>query len=171
MKLIVILVVVAVLLLGGGGAIYFFRDAVFGGGESAETAAKLPISKTPDALFVNIETLNVTVIRNRRVDKHILLQVTLEVANEEARVLVSKTLPRIKDAFIREMYDYYAILPPNQRGINVEVIKKRLKRAADRVMGDDSIKNVLIQGAVERESGQPAENKEDKKKKNGSGGK
>ena len=154
MKLIVILIVVAVLLLGGGGAVYFFRDALFGGesGE-AQTAAKLPITKNSGILFVDLETLNVAVIQNGRIEKHVVLQVTLEVVNEESRALVAKTLPRIKDAFIKDMYDYYAVLPSSQQGVNVEAIKKRLKRTVDAVMRDGSVKNVLIQGAVERETG------------------
>ena len=154
MKLIVILVVVAVLLLGGGGAVYFFRDALFGGAAGeAHTAAKLPINATPDARFVDLETLNIAVIHNGRIEKHVVLQVSLEVGTEEERALVAKTLPRIKDAFIKDMYDYYAILPPTQRGVNVEAIKRRLKRTVDGVMRDGSVKDVLIQGAVERETG------------------
>ena len=150
MKLIVILVVVAILLLGGGGAAYFFRDALFGGG--ASSAAKLPIKTDPEAQFVDLETINIAVIRNRRVEKHVVIQVSLEVANNEARVEVSKALPRIKDAFIKDMYDYYAIAPAGQQGVNVEAIKKRLKRTVDTVMRDGSVKDVLIQGAIERET-------------------
>lgn len=153
MKLIVILVIVAVLLLGGGGAVYFFNDALFGsaGGE-AQTAAKLPIKAAPAVEFVDLETLNIAVIHNRRIEKHVVLQVSLEVVSDKARVTVSKALPRIKDAFIKDMYDYYAILPPGQRGVNVEAIKKRLKRTVDGVMRDGSVKDVLIQGAIERET-------------------
>jgi hypothetical protein len=112
MKLIVIVVVVVVLLAGGGGAAYFFHDALFGAaGEQA--AAKLPIEKTPDALFVDLETLNIAVIHKRRIEKHVVLQVALEVVNEAARVRVSKSLPRIKDAFIKDMYDFYAYQNPD----------------------------------------------------------
>lgn len=151
MKLIVIVVVVVVLLAGGGGAAYFFHDALFGA-EGEQAAAKLPISKTPDALFVDLETLNIAVIHNRRIEKHIVLQVALEVVNEEARVLVSKSLPRIKDAFIKDMYDFYAYQKPDAAGVNVEAIKRRLKRTVDGVMKDGSVKNVLIQGAIERDT-------------------
>jgi flagellar basal body-associated protein FliL len=153
MKLIVILVIVAVLLLGGGGAVYFFKDTLFGGADGeAQTAAKLPINAETAVDFVDLETLNIAVIHNRRIEKHVVLQVSLEVVSDEARVTVSKSLPRIKDAFIKDLYDYYAIMPPGQQGVNVEAIKKRLKRTVDGVMRDDRVKAVLIQGAVERET-------------------
>jgi flagellar FliL protein len=153
MKLIVIIVVVVVLLGGGGGAAYFFRDALFGAGGD-EAAAKLPIETANDALFVDLETLNIAVIHNRRIEKHVVLQVALEVADEEARVIVSKSLPRIKDAFINDMYEFYAYQQPGQSGVNVEVIKRRLKHTVDEVMKDGSVKNVLIQGAIERSTKQ-----------------
>jgi len=153
MKLIVSLVVVAVLLLGGGGAAYFFRDALFGdeaGG--AQSAAKLPINTKTEAQFVDLETINIAVIQNRRVEKHVVLQVSLEIASEEVRSTVTKALPRIKDAFIKDMYDYYAIVSPSRQGVNVEAIKKRLKRTVGTIMRDGSVKDVLIQGAIERET-------------------
>jgi flagellar basal body-associated protein FliL len=149
MKLIVILVVVVVLLAGGGGGVYFFRDALFGG-ESAPK--KADIAKTADILFVDLESLTVAVIRNSRVEKHVVLQVSLEVPDEATRANVSKALPRLKDAFIKDLYDYYAVRTPGSDGINVEGIKKRLKRTSDLIMGEGVIRAVLIQGAVERET-------------------
>ena len=153
MKLVVIVVVLLVLVAGGGGAVYFFKESLFGAEGAADVAAKAPIQTVPDALFVDLETLNIAVIHNRRVEKHVLLQVTLEVGNEETRTKVAKALPRIKDAFIRDLYDYYAVQTPGRRGINVEAIKRRLKRTADEVVGGDAVTKVLIQGAVERETG------------------
>jgi flagellar basal body-associated protein FliL len=149
MKLIIIFVVVVVLLAGGGGGVYFFRDALFGG-ESAPK--KADIAKTADILFVDLESLTVAVIRNSRVEKHVVLQVSLEVPDEATRANVSKALPRLKDAFIKDLYDYYAVRTPGSDGINVEGIKKRLKRTSDLIMGDGVIRAVLIQGAVERET-------------------
>ena len=153
MKLIIILVIVAVLLLGGGGAAYFFRDALFGA-ETSETqaAAKLPIKKATNAQFVDLETINIAIIRNRRVVKHVILQVSLEIANEEVRAAVTNALPRIKDAFIKDMYDYYAIAPVKDNGVNVEAIKKRLKRTVATVVRNGSVTDVLIQGAIERDT-------------------
>jgi flagellar basal body-associated protein FliL len=149
MKLIIIGVIVVVLLAGGGGAAYFFRADLFG-----DTAAqKAPIAKTADALFVDLESITIAVIRNRRIEKHVVLQLSLEVPDEESRSAVSHALPRVKDAFIKDLYDYYAVQPPGREGINVEAIKKRLKRTADEVMGPGKVRAVLIQGAVERAAG------------------
>ena len=147
MKLIVIVVIVLVLLAGGGGAAYYFRADLFG-----DSASRPPITKTTDTLFVDLESMTIAVIRNRRIAKHVVLQVTLEVPDEETRASVSHALPRIKDAFIKDLYDYYAVQQQGRDGINVEAIKKRLKRTADEVMGPGKVNAVLIQGAVERQA-------------------
>lgn len=149
MKLAVILVIVVVLLVGGGGAVYFFRADLLGGEGEAE---RPPIAKTADALFVDLESVTIAVIRNRRIEKHVVLQISLEVPDEEARVAVSHALPRVKDAFIKDLYDYYAVRPAARDGINVEAIKKRLKRTVEYVMGPGRVREVLIRGAIERES-------------------
>lgn len=149
MKLAVILVIVVVLLAGGGGAVYFFRADVFGDDGAAE---RPPIAKTANALFVDLESVTIAVIRNRRIEKHVVLQISLEVPDEESRAAVSHALPRVKDAFIKDLYDYYAVQPAGREAINVEAIKKRLKRTADHVLGKGRIQAVLIQGAIERES-------------------
>jgi flagellar basal body-associated protein FliL len=148
MKLIIIAVIVVVLLAGGGGAAYVFRADLFGDG----SVDRPPIATSADTLFVDLESVTIAVIRNRRIEKHVVLQVTLEVPDEEARGAVSRALPRVKDAFIKDLYDYYAVQPPGREGINVEAIKKRLKRTADGVMGAGKVRAVLIQGAVERAS-------------------
>jgi len=150
MKLIIIIGVVAVLLLGGGGAAYFFRAELFGGKHAAE---KAPIAKSANAIFVDLESVAVAIIRNQRVEKQVVLQVSLEVPDDAARLAVSQALPRIKDAFIRDLYDYFALQEPGREGVNVEAVKKRLKRTADQVMGEGKIRAVLIQGAVERDTG------------------
>ncbi len=150
MKLIIIIGVVLILLLGGGGAAYFFRAELFGGKHEPE---KAPIAKSANTLFVDLESLAISVIRNGRIGKQVILQVSLEVPDEATRLKVTHALPVIKDAFIRDLYDYFAIQPPGSAGINAEAIKKRLKRTADSVMGKGMIRAVLIQGAVERDVG------------------
>lgn len=152
MKLIVILGVVVVLLLGGGAAAYFFRATLFGG-ETETAAPKAPIAKGADTIFVDLESVTVAVIRNQRIEKHVVLQVSLEVGDDAGRLAVSKALPRLKDAYIKDLYDYFAIQTPGVSGINTDAIKRRLQRTADTMFGKGIVRAVLIQGAVEREAG------------------
>ena len=150
MKLIIIVVVV-ILLLGGGGAAFYFLQ-----GESADPAAETAdgapaVEESGDEpSYVDMNNLTIPIIRNRRIERHILLRVTLEMVDEDAKEEVKPFLPRVKDAFIKDMYDYYSYQAPGQSGINTDAIKKRLKVAGDRVVGKGKIRNVLIQAAFER---------------------
>lgn len=150
MKLIIIAVVVLVLLAGGGAAFYFFNGGFSSDDQGDQTADQPTASLWDDPIFVEIDNLTIPIIRNRRIEKHVLLRVTLEMVDGDARDDVRSSMPKLKDAFIKNLYDYYTYQAPGQQGINLEVIKKRLKRAADRAVGKGKIRSVLIQGALER---------------------
>ncbi len=59
---------------------------------------------------------------------------------------------RLKDAFLMDLHGYFADRPAAKTGINSRTIKKRLKRVAERTLGPDVIKEVIIEGAVESNS-------------------
>ena len=151
MKLVIIIVLV-VLLLAGGGAAFFFLQ-----GEDAETpedqkTAELEASAkvTADPVYLDVKNLVIPIIRNREIQKYVLFRITLEMHDENTKDEVRLVFPRLKDAFIKDLFDYYAYRSPGSGGINVKAVRRRLKRASDRTVGKGKVKNVLIQGAFER---------------------
>lgn len=106
---------------------------------------------TPE--FIKMDSLTIPVIRGGRVEKYVLIKVTLEMVDSKAKSLAVRSFPRLKDAFYRALHDYFGFQRPGTKGINVRVVKARLKRAGARAIGKNKIKAVLIQGAFERESG------------------
>jgi hypothetical protein len=100
--------------------------------------------------FFEMERFTIPVIRGRRVEKYVLVQVTLELADAESKSLAEQYSPRLKDAFYRALHDYFGFQRPGTKGINIRVIKARLMRAGAHAIGKKKIKAVLIQGALER---------------------
>ena len=152
MKRIIIAVVVVLLLAGGGGAFYYFSDdlGLFGSGTEKVDETASEESSGAEPIFLAFETLAIPVIRNNRVQKHLQLRITLEMASTSARSDVEERVPVVRDAFIRDLADYYAFQTTDEPTVNIEAIKKRLKRAADRAVGTGKVRNVLIQAALER---------------------
>jgi len=142
MKKLILIVLVLLLLAGGGGGGYwwfFMRGA-------DEAAAPPP---PEPAVFVEMEALTIPVIRGGAVAKYVLLQVALEVEDEEARQDVIDRMPRLKDAFLRDLHAYFASTPLDSP-LNVRTVKTRLKRVAGRIVGPEIVREVLIQGAFEK---------------------
>lgn len=147
MKLVIIIVVVVVLLLGGGGAWFFlFRDVE---PETAEQEVVMPA----DPVFVTMEPLSMHVIRGGGVQKYIVLKITLEMRDAEARALAENKMPKLRDVFIGTMNEYYAHLPSLDDAVNVRAVKDRLIAASVEAIGPDRVKDVLVQGVFEREGG------------------
>ena len=100
--------------------------------------------------FVLIDGLNVPIIRKNRVERHIFLSIALEVPDGAARREVWLALPRLRDAFVRELHVYLHLVPFERNPSFLNRVKARLLRVSERVMGAGVVKAVLIQKASER---------------------
>lgn len=151
MKLVIIIVSVVLLLAGGGAAFFFLQgqdpDAP-GSQKTAETGEQSNASADP--VYLDVKNLVIPIIRNREIQKYVLFRITLEMHDKNTKDEVRLVFPRLKDAFIKDLFDYYAYRTPGAGGINVNAVRRRLKRASDRTVGKGKVKNVLIQGAFER---------------------
>ncbi|MBP5855793.1 hypothetical protein KAJ83_02150 [Marivibrio halodurans] len=150
MKKLLIILVLLILLLGagGGGAYWWFlmRDA--GEGHEASDAAPDDGPGEP-AVYVELEALTIPVIRGGAVAKYVLLQISLEVEDLAAREEIQERMPRLMDAFLRDLHAYFASVPLDSP-LNVRTVKARLRAIADRIVGADVVREVLIQGAYEK---------------------
>ena len=75
----------------------------------------------------------------------------IEVENEKKAEEVRKYEPRLKDAYIQELYGVLNKHVALQGGvIKVDMIKKHLQDISHKVMGDDVINGVLLQVVQQR---------------------
>lgn len=150
MKKLIILLLVLLLLLGGagGGAYYYFFIKPE---QDAATRQVEEEALPPPPEFVELDSLSVPVIRNGRVVKFVLLKIAVELADGDYRDIVEENMPRVTDAFLRELHGYFATVPVDDP-INVRAITVRLMRASRRVFGRGVITDILVQGVYERKS-------------------
>lgn len=146
MNRIVIIIVALIVIAGSGGAVwYFFRQADAPVVEGQEEEESLE-----EAEFVDIENLSISVIREGRVDRYITISVSLEMKDKDAKALGDEAFPRLKDAIFRDLHSYFSMQQAGQSGINVSQVKSRLMWAAERAIGKNKVRQVIIQGAYER---------------------
>lgn len=161
----IILIVVALLLLGGGG----FAAFTFLGGKSAEAsvdpkhqakdkeqAEKAESKEAVDAkvAFVKMDPLTLPVVGANGIVQIVNISVTLEVEDAEKAKDIEKFAPRLKDAYIQDMYG--ALSSKTAMGengvVNVDVVKKRLHKVTAKVLGNDSVRDVLLQAIQQRKA-------------------
>lgn len=145
MKLIIIIVVVLVLLAGGGAATWFF--VLDDPNKTAEAEPEIPL----DPIFLELETLSVHVIRGGGVQKYIVLDVTLEMRDAEAKALAEKKIPKLRDVLISALNDYFTNLPSLKAGLKIPNIKRRLISHSEKALGKGAVTDVLVQSVFERD--------------------
>ncbi len=164
----IIIAVVALLMLGGGGVgayFYFAQPAEASAGEAAaEEIAKGHDEKAKGEKgghggghgsggteFVELDPLVLPVIDNRGVTQTVSLVIALEVGSLEKVDQVKKLTPRLKDAYIQDMYGVLNNHAALKGGVvQVGAIKERLNKITADVLGEDMVDDVLLQVVQQR---------------------
>jgi flagellar FliL protein len=151
---------VGVLLLGGGaggGYIYLKKPAEAASTEHNtvdEKHAKKKKGGHGEAAveFVRMDPLILPIVDRGGLSQIVSVVIALEVHDKEAADYVRNMQPRIKDAFIQEMYGVIHNPAGMQNGnvIKVGILKKRLGRVGKDVLGDDIVQDVLLQVVQQR---------------------
>lgn len=135
-----ILTVAAAVVLAG--SLGFSSSAFASGGGEAEAAG---------VQFVEMDPLIVPVIDDSGVSQTVSMVIALEVHTPEAKAAIESMTPRLKDAFIMDIYGLLNQASAIKGGvIQIAYVKDRLSKTAAKVMGDDSIVGVLLQVVNQR---------------------
>lgn len=146
----ILTMIVGVLLVLVGGATLFFPQAA----QAAKEAPKGDGGHGEGAVvpnYVEIKSIILPIVDNYGVSQVISMALSLEVSSEAAAEKVRAMTPRLKDAYIQDMYGVLSKQAALKGGvIQVGYIKERLNKVSNRIMGDDSIQEVLLQVVNQR---------------------
>lgn len=154
----------AIVLIGAGGAggyFYFQNTAVASYGavnqqaaafkNAKEKAAKLSVKQARDLHFVEMDPIILPIIDTQGVSQVVTLIVSLEVNGEENAELAQTLAPRLKDAYIQDMYGVLSRKASMEGGVvKVNQLKERLNRISAQVLGQDKVNSVLLQVVNQR---------------------
>jgi hypothetical protein len=108
-----------------------------------------PVPGVPD--FVDLDPIVLPVIDGNRVTRQIGIMLTLELADglSEKSIDEEKRL-RLIDAFVRELHLIYSARSTAERIVDETVIKQRLLRTAEGVVGKGVVHAILVRRLVEQ---------------------
>jgi flagellar basal body-associated protein FliL len=143
MKKLMIAVVLILMVAGGTvAALKFMKIGPFA--ESGKTAGKQAKPIEPPR-FIDVPALNVPLFADDKVAGIVLVQLKLEAIGAANESKVNHLLPRLNDAFLRELHTFIPRLLQKTQRLDVFILKKRLQMVCDRVVGKGVVSNVLIQ--------------------------
>ena len=157
-----LVVIIAVLMMVAGGAVSVMKTMELGpfapvavaegeGQEDGKPAPNQPQDKPPR--FIDMETFNIPVFHGDRVAATVQIQLKLEAIGEENEKEVIRLLPRISDAFLRDMHAFIPRLLKKEQRIKVPILKKRLQIISERLVGPNLIHNILVQSVSDSSRG------------------
>lgn len=154
----------ALVLIGAGGAggyFYFQNTATASFGEvnrqalsdkeAEEQAAKEAEEMAKNLRFVELDPIILPIIDAQGVSQVVTLIVSLEVVGEVNAEYAQALSPRLKDAYIQDMYGVLNRKASMEGGVvKVDKLKERLNRISTRVLGEDKVNSVLLQVVNQR---------------------
>jgi flagellar FliL protein len=156
MKQIGLMGVTLALSMGVGLGTYFYFGsnqavAALDSHTQTEHVKKIDEAARKDANFVELEPLILPIVDKHGVSQIISLVVALEVENHDHITIVRKLAPKLKDAYIQEMYGTLSKKAALEGGVvQVGVIKNRLNKITIDVLGKNVVGDVLLQVVQQR---------------------
>ena len=152
MKKIVIAVAVILMLAGGTfGVLKWLGIGPFGDGDVVEVEATGTTPGEPPS-FVTMDVLVIPIFQGDKVAATVQIQLKLEAADVESASEIARLLPRLSDAFLRDLYGFIPRHLRKEERLDVALIKDRLQLVGDKVAGPGVIKSVLVQAVLENPS-------------------
>ena len=109
-----------------------------------------PVADVPD--FVDLEPIVLPVIERNRVTRQVGVMLTLELFyGRPAQSIDEEKRLRLIDAFVRELHLIYSARSSGDRVVDEGVIKQRLLRTADTVLGKGVVHAILVRRLVEQQ--------------------
>lgn len=144
MKRLVILLVIVLLFAGGGGGAWWFLLREPPVDETAEVALETEIVDTARKRFVELEPMVLPIIREGQVTLHLTIVLVVELTEPTTKVVIAQKQRPLRDAILSELHAVYALRYVQEKGFDHPIVRERLTRASERVMGTGSIKALLV---------------------------
>ncbi len=100
--------------------------------------------------ILDIEPINVPIIRNGSVERYIIFQISLTFDKQEQHERASQRLTALRDRFFSAIHQYTDTLT-SQKSINKTTLQIRLTTQAQEILGEGNIKQALVTGAFQRQ--------------------
>jgi hypothetical protein len=103
-------------------------------------------------IYMRLERIMVPMIHENEVQKLITFILVVEFADAESRDRAKLIMPRLMDAFRRDLHVLVS-RPGNTEELDFALFKRYLVASGARVLGADSVKDVLIERTLARKAG------------------
>lgn len=119
-----------------------------GGGAPAKAPEKQERKITSSPAWVSVEPIAVAILRQNRIQGMLLVEFGLDIHDEALRAKAGESLPRLRDAWLRNISDLAATRVRVGRQADLDILANRLQATTDQMLGATGAKVLLLQAVV-----------------------
>ncbi|GLQ06476.1 hypothetical protein [Sneathiella chinensis] len=131
---VIVAVLMSVLVLGNPG-----HSMAAGSSEEEENAEVGPFYWEMEPLSIPVRSK-----RSGRTKYYMFMTLSMEFAERSQKEYSERLAPRIRDAFLMEMNGTGAVHDDPANGVNLALVKSRLKKQAEKVLGGNAPTDILV---------------------------
>lgn len=146
----ILMIVFAALMMTAVATVGALKWLGLGPFAGTETVAVSPAPPPPEVRYVDMEPLVIPLIQGDNVAATVQIELKLETLGDANASKLKRILPRLADAFLRELHAFLPRLLREVERLDVGIVKQRLQMVSDRVAGPGLVSDVLIQSVNER---------------------
>lgn len=103
--------------------------------------------------YMQIERIVVPKFKGDGVSKIFAYSLVVEFADAEARDRAKTIMPRLMDAYVHDLHVLTSRPASGENGADPTVAKRYLLQSSKRILGDEAVKDVLIERTMARKAG------------------
>jgi flagellar basal body-associated protein FliL len=138
-------IIAGLVLIGVVGVVGY--QMTMGGGKDGEPSKP---SVSSDLGYVGLDPFLAPVIEGRRISKYVAVGIILELYSKDHKPLVYKNMTPLRNAFIEDFVFQAQMNSGTTQSILLHRVKSRFRTLANRIVGDDIVKEVLIANVMDR---------------------
>ncbi len=139
-----IVIIFAVLLMLTGGTISVLKWLQIGPFSNSIEAEEKETTPIEPPVTIKMDKLSIPIFAENSIAATILVELKVEVIGPENQEMITKLLPRLSDAFFKDLYVFVPQLIRRKTKITSRVLAARMKKVADKVFGPDVLHKVII---------------------------
>ncbi len=148
-----IVIIFSIFLMLSGGTVSVLKWLQIGpfavATEEEANAGDMAVPDEPP-VTIDMDDLYISILAEDKVAATVMIKLKIEVIGKENEEKVTKILPRLSDAFFKDLYAFIPRVIRRQRKLNANILSERLKMTGDKVMGPNVIHDIIIEEVTER---------------------
>jgi len=137
-----IVIIFAILLMLTGGTISVLKWLKIG--PFSDTIEVKEIAPVELPKTIKMDKLSIPIFAEERIAATILIELEVEVLGNENRQKIMRQLPRLTDAFFKDLYVFIPQLIRRKINLTTSILSARMQKVADKVFGQGVLHKVII---------------------------